>query len=171
MKNNRILLTLFLCGAMLCLLTGCVFGKVYEKPDAFFRADNFGITLTDGFFEREYEGYHVCYESAEAAVFVVREEYSVFEALGYDDISFEEYTDLVYEENNKSYPSTLRTVDGATVMTYEYTSDSRTYSYCSFICEGGGAFWIVSFMCEDDNYFVYEPYFYKWAESVKFYDE
>ena len=58
-----------------------------------FTSNGMTLTLTDEFRETTYEGYTVCYESKDVAVFVLKESFSLQAGLG--DMSIDDYAELV----------------------------------------------------------------------------
>ena len=141
--------------------------KIYEKSAKTFSVDGMSITLTSGFTEAEFEGYVVCYDSSEVAIFVIEEEFSLID--GASDWSIEDYADLVRQANLDQNP-VVSEDEGLITMKYNYyNADEKTsYSYYSVMFKGPSAFWLVQFACEQNSFEEYKPHFIEWAKSVKF---
>ncbi len=149
--------------------SSCAFSSPYELEEKVFEDEGLSITLSVGFEAREYEGYNAAFEASSCAVFTVREDYAVFEELGYENMTLEQFARLVCEENDKSYPTEMSESEGLTVLKYSYTDGKgEQYRFYTVITEGDGAFWEVIFMCKSRDYAEYEPYFAKWAGTIKF---
>lgn len=163
MKRAAALLLVLCC---LFSLMGCSAKKVYEADAKTFTNDGLQIELTESFRAKEdYEGYTVCYDSAEVAVFVLKEAFTLAE--GSESLSLEEYAGYVYEANASKNPDDVTTVDGLTCMEYTFDNNGSEYSYFCAMFKGSDAFWLVQFVCMDTIYEEYKPYFIEWAKTVK----
>lgn len=133
-----------------------------------FTSNGMTVTLTDAFQETNYEGYTVCYESKDVAVFVLKESFSIQE--GFGDLSLDDYAELVYAANASKNPSAVAKEDGLTVMEYSFLNqqENQTYSYYSAMFKGTDAFWLVQFACVEDKYEAKRDTFVEWAKTVEF---
>lgn len=141
-------------------------GKVYEADAKEFSSNGMTITLTEAFKESSYEGYTVCYDSSEVAVFVLKESFSL--QAGLSELSVKDYADLVYQANAAKSPEAVVQADGLTYMEYTFFNEAEnvTYKYFSTMHKGTDAFWLVQFATEEGNYDSYKPYLIEWAKSV-----
>ena len=133
-----------------------------------FSVDGMQITLTEDFSEEEFEGYTSCYGSPEVAVFVLEEEFTLMEGL--EDLTVEEYGQLVLDNNGFDSSITLTDVDGLTIFEYIYTNPETGddwYYLCS-LHKGPDAFWGVEFATLEENSDGYVESFLEWADSVTF---
>lgn len=144
-------------------LTAC--GTASPKE---FTSNGMTVTLTDAFKEASYEGYTVCYESKDVAVFVLKESFSIQE--GFGDLSVDDYAELVYTANASKNPNAVAKEDGLTVMEYSFLNEqeNKTYSYYSAMFKGTDAFWLVQFACVEENYEAKRDTFVEWAKTVEF---
>ena len=133
-----------------------------------FTSNGMTLTLTDEFRETTYEGYTVCYESKDVAVFVLKESFSLQAGLG--DMSIDDYAELVYKANASKSPSDISKEDGLISFEYSFLNEqeNQTYSYYSAMYKGTDAFWLVQFACKEDLYEAKRPTFIEWAKTVTF---
>jgi hypothetical protein len=151
---------------MLFSLTSCMKSGL-EGDEKIYTYDNMSITLTNGFREMAYAGFTVCYDSADVAVFCIKEPFTMAE--GIEDLTLEEYADLTLKANATQNP-TLHEFDGIPMMKYTYHNEETdvTYAYISAMYKSGDAFWAIQFACAADVYDENEATFIKWAKSVVF---
>lgn len=146
-------------------LTAC--GGVSAKE---FTSNGMTITLTSAFKEISVEGYTVCYDSKDVAVFVLKESFSVQE--GFGDLSVDDYAKLVHTANASKNPSAVTKEGDLTVMEYDFLNqqENQTYSYYSAMFKGPDAFWLIQFACKEDLYEDKKDTFIEWAKTAKFAD-
>ena len=136
-----------------------------SNPKEFSKA-GMTITLTDAFQEKELAAYAAYYESKTALVFVVKEDFSVFEQAGIPtDISLQEYAKIVAEANNSDW--NIKEKDGFTCFEFDENKNGKDYSYFAVVLRGNDAYWLIQFACETKNYSHFSEDFMKWAKSVK----
>ena len=133
-----------------------------------FTSNGMSITLTNAFKENTYEGYTVCYESKDAAVFVLKEAFSLQEDMS--EMSLDDYAKLVYSANASKSPSEISKEDGLTFIEYDFHSEeeNQTYSYFTTMFKGTDAFWIVQFISKKEAYDAKRQNFVDWAKTVEF---
>lgn len=138
-----------------------------SKPKVF-SSGGMSITLMDNFTEISEEGYEVCYDSKNVAVFVVKESFSEYE--GIDDITLEEYGNYAIELNELDSSVKLQQQDGLTF--FEYTAHNDEYDvencYSVFVYKSDDAFWMVQFATSAENIEKYHESFFTWAKSIEF---
>jgi len=133
-----------------------------------FTSNGMTITLTDGFKKTNYEGYTVCYDSKDVAVFVLKESFSLQEGLS--DMSVDDYAELVKSANASKKPSAISKKNGLTSMEYKFLNEeeNQTYRYYSAMFKGPDAFWLVQFACKEELYDAKKDTFIEWAKTVEF---
>ncbi len=148
---------------LMCSFVSCTNGAAKE-----FTSNGMSITLTDAFRENTYEGYTVCYDSKDVAVFVVKEPFSIQEGLS--DLSIDDYAEAVYEANASKSPSEISKENDLTSMEYNFLNEqeNQTYRYYAAMFKGSDAFWLVQFACKQDEYDAKRQTFIDWAKTVKF---
>ena len=136
--------------------------------DKVFSSNGMNITLTSAFKESRIDGYTVVYDSPEIAVFGLREAYA--DAAQLKDMTLSEYADIIYKNNSSKSPKPVSTVDGLTVIEYEFHNEklNKNYSYFTVMFKCDDCFWMVQFTCETKNYEANRPYFINWAKTVTF---
>jgi len=123
------------------------------------------ITLTDEFYEKQHDGYTAYYESPEAFVFILKEEFFLYERVGLStEISLQEFAKLVIAGNNLE--CTVQESDGLTYFVCEKTENGRALTYFVAIFRGVDAYWSVWFSCETSDYSSLKADFINWAKSV-----
>lgn len=156
-------LVLCLSAILLVSLFGCD-GISTEKT---FSKDGFEITLTGAFKETTMKGYFVCYDSKNAAVFVVKEDFTLFDNAA--DMTANGYAELVKTANASYKPSAITMSDGIPFFeyTFENTQENTTYHYYTTFFKGTDAFWMVQFASKDADYTEQKGNFDKWVKTVK----
>ena len=157
------ILALCLSAILLVSLFGCA-GSSAEKA---FSKDGFEITLTGAFKETTMEGYFVCYDSKNAAVFVVKEDFTLFDNAA--DMTANDYAKLVKTANASRNPSSIKTSGGIPSFeyTFENTQENTTYHYYTTFFKGNDAFWMVQFASKDSEYAEQKENFENWVKTVK----
>lgn len=124
------------------------------------------ITLTTDFTETTVSGYTVCYDSSHAAVFALKEDFSLLE--GSEDMTLNEYAELVQKANSSRSPSAISTKNGIPYFEYTFFNESEnvTYRYYTTVFKGSNAFWMVQFACADSTYEAQKDNFLTWAQSI-----
>ena len=160
---------LLFMGVLISLFAGCSFFAAKNGDAKEFSSDGLTLTLTDKFSKAEIEGYTVCYDSLDVAVYALKESFEVFENAGLDNVTLDDYKGYVLDANSKYSPKGDNSFDGLTVLRYEsYIEAEKTnFTYFVSLYKGTDAFWIVQFACKSSEYADYEQYFVKWAKSVR----
>ncbi len=154
--------------ALVFLFCACGTGKVYEAAAKDFSVEGMTITLTWRFSEENAEGYTACYDSKEAAVFLLKEDFSML--AGLEDYTLAEYAEAVRKSNEQRSPEQVTQKEGLLTFEYEFYDEAQsvTYHYLAVVYKATDAFWLVQFASPASLYEEYEPYFLTWAKSVTF---
>ena len=157
------LVSLILATVLLFALASC--GAAQPKD---FSSNGMTVTLTTAFKENTQAGYTVCYDSAKVAVFVLKESFSL--QPGAENLTLDEYAELVHQSNASKSPSAIVKQDGFHSMEYSFLNESenQTYSYYCAMFKASDAFWLVQFACKEGDYDSYQDTFVDWAKTVKF---
>lgn len=133
-----------------------------------FSSDGMQITLTNNFSKTSFEGYTVCYVSKDAAVFAIKENFTLTD--GVEDYTIEQYSDLVFKNNNVDSSVKLQTNDDLNYFEYERFNPetNNTYNYHAFLYKTSDAFWMIQFATPNEKLESYRPLFLEWAKKVKF---
>lgn len=155
-----ILLSILLCFA------SCDDGK--PKAQTFTHECGITITLNEAFREDNAGGYDVVYESSDATVFVLKEEFSEFD--GFGDYSATQYGELVRAANSNNKPTELANSNGIIYFEYGYfyREQKIEYKYLTAVFKGKDAFFSVQFAATADKYPLLKETFLTFAESVSF---
>lgn len=135
-----------------------------------FAAEGMEITLTDRFVTVPVDGVTAGYRSEDAAVYVLREDFSAFE--GFGDLSVAGYGTMVLENNGLTDQVTLREEDDSVSFEYLYTQEetgASFYYYCA-AHKASDAFWLVQFAAPAQKQPLYEGVFPQWANTIKLED-
>lgn len=158
---KRILLVLT---ALVLLVSLISCGEAQPKT---FTAEGMSVTLTDAFIKRSVDGSTVTYDSKDVAVFAIKESFSLFEG---DDVTLEEYADLVHQSNASKNPTAVVERDG--ILTMEYTflneSENETYKYLCTMFTGEDAYWVIQFATKENAYDRLFDTLMTYAKSVSF---
>ena len=154
MRKHLTLISLLL--AAILLLTGCKGGEelVPREPAPLdFSKGGMTITLTDAFTEKDYVSYTACYESRDIAVFVLKEEFSLFANTEYGpETTVEEYVDLVRRSNALGDNVLVTNAGNLCYLEYNKEANGKTLSYKVFGFKGADAFWLLQFAADAENY-------------------
>lgn len=134
-----------------------------------FSAEGMTITLTKEFRKTEDSGFALFCESKRAAVMAVKEDFTLME--GAEDLTVEEYAELVFHNNPAAAGAQLHTNDGdLNWFDYVYTNPDiqEDYYFRIFIYKTDDAFWLVQFATDEAMSEEMTPEFRAWAKSVSF---
>lgn len=177
-RGLLVLIAAVIVGAVIgYLIVGAVNGYLVapglfsgKKPEnKMFSSDGMTMTLTDEFAEINSENYTVAYGSEKAAVFALKEPFTL--ADGFENNTLEQYADLVIQANNLSSAET-KTVDGLTGFVYDVGNEETNdaYRFFSYVYKTDDAFWLVQFVTASQNVEAYTAQITKWAGLVTFSD-
>ncbi len=154
----------------ICFIVGMIIGVAFafidvETEPMVFTESNMEITLTDGFYEADYDSFDATYSSDEVLVMVVQEEFTLAE--GAEELTLKEYAEIVLESNDLGRLP-INEEDG--LLWYEYTYDDGgyTYYYYSYVYKSADSFWIVQFCVDETMKDEYKDTITQYAKSVKF---
>jgi len=173
-KGSKIGLIVLIAAVLVGAVAGYVAtSAILDEPNVenveaeTFSDNGMSITLTNEFEQIEVENYTNCYESADVAIFALKESFSL--ADGFENYTLKQYGELVLQSNNMP-SSKLKTKDGLTCFEFEYEhSDTNdTYNYFSFVYKSDDAFWLVQFATLEEDVDNYESKIIEWAKSVSF---
>lgn len=133
-----------------------------------FTSDGMTITLTEDFEEAVMDGFTAACKSPEAAMFALKEEFTLME--GAEDLTIEEYVDILFQNNPLTAESVLNTEDEIPWFEYSYMDpmEGQTFRYFVAVYKSEDAFWLVQFAAPEALAEEMTPKFHKWAESVSF---
>lgn len=157
--------------ALVLLLTGCAAGEAEPAAPA---AQNFSkagitLTLTEHFYEKTHVGYTTCYLSDDIAVFLLKEEYTLFENTDFSSAStLEEYAGLVWNANQFTGNVPLVTEDGLKYFEYDYSANGNSYTYRTYVFKAADAFWLVQFAALSEYYDTLTDTMHGYAATVRF---
>lgn len=155
------ILAFILLAVMIFTFSGC------KAKDAVFIHDNMSITLTDEFTEAQFEGYDVCFDSANVAVFVIKEEFTILP--GAENYTLEQYLDLVMVANKDKNPTSFTKGD---LVGFSYTNfiteENCDFTHSAYLYKSADAFWMIQFACKTAEIAKYEPFFEERAKTVTF---
>ena len=154
--------------AIMLRLSGCSSVVLEQEKTALFTSGGMEIVLPDTFREQSADGHTVCYGSPTVTVFALREAFSL--ADGVEEMTVDEYADLVRTANVDKSPSSITVEEGFPMMEYTYYVESHEedFVYLSVMYKAQDAFWTLQFVCSAEDYEEYRPQFIEWAKSVKF---
>ena len=136
------------------------------KPETF-SSGGMQITLTSEFEETDMAGFTVCYDSRTAAVFALKESFTLMP--GFGDYTLTEYGQLVLDANGFDSTVKLQTTDGLTWFDYVAEgNDGNDYYYFCVVYKSNDAFWLVQFTTPDGKAETMTDTFVQWAKSVTF---
>lgn len=160
-KISKIMIVLT---CLLCIgsLAGCNLGS--KKKD--FKCDDFVITLTDEFIQKDMMGTNLCLQTNTKVVAVTKNttfsSYTLSQFTSFLDSSFS--VDLTFTDSK-----TTNEVEFA-YTEYENTgADDVEYSYLTAVYKNEGTFWMIDFACKKQNTSEkMMTQFLEWAQTVRF---
>lgn len=158
---------LLFMGVVISLFAGCSFFTAKNGDAKEFSSDGLTLTLTDKFSKAEIEGYTVCYDSFDVAVFALKESFADYPQL--EGLTLDEYKEYVLEANASKAPKEDTSIKDLTVLRFEYyiADKKANYTYFVTLYQASDSFWLVQFACKSSEYADYEQYFVKWARSIR----
>lgn len=139
-------------------LTGCVKEKKFKKED-------FEITLTEEFEEKEQEKMTYFFKSDSVGVAILKEKFENLKIIELDENSpLEDYKNIVVR---KSKNSNVKKEKDFYYYSYISTINNVTYYYFTAMFKGKDAFWLVNFFTLKENAKKLEKEFLKYAKSVQ----
>lgn len=168
------LVALFLLATM--LLSFCACGSAAPKA---FSSNGMTITLTSAFKEVSQEGYTVCFDSKDVAVFALKEKFTgtnimVDGSSGNmkkdSELTLREYAKLVREANITKTPTPTTEVEGLTTFEFSFLNEelNQTYKYFCVMYKTSDAFWLIQFATLESKYEDNYASILEWAKSVNF---
>lgn len=146
------------------LVSGCS-DQVKDKN---FTGRGFSITLTEDFQEKEIATATNYYESMEAIVTALKEEFTLLEAIGIDkDSTMEEYAELIAYNNKKDFEFKKNENSDYLYFTYDSTVNGKDFYYYGVIKKGSDSFWLINLACQKEKEKEFQPKFEKWASTIK----
>ena len=157
---KKIFSLLFLIG-LVFLVAGC------EAKKETYSSNGFKITMHEGFTEKSLASATVYYESMEAILTALKEEFTILAAAGITENStVEDYLTAVSANNQETYE--IKTSGDIKYFTYEKAVNGKDFYYLAIGYKSNDAFWLVNFAAEKANQAKYEPLFLEWAKTVEF---
>ena len=149
------------------LFAFCACGGGAAEPKNFSK-ENMTITLTDAFKEISIDGYTVCYDSKDAWVFALREEFSLMQ--GFESWTLDQYAEAIRTNAAANSPTQISHDDGLTSFEYSFfnADEDLTYKYLVVLYKCEDAFWMFSFSSVERNFDAKRSAFTEFAKSVTF---
>lgn len=167
MKTKLFSILLTLC----LLLCGCAAEEEQPTPPAEidFAAAGMHLTLTEEFTEKQHVAYTALYESAELAVMVLKEEYTLFDNTDFSaQTSPEQYAELVWLSNQLEGEVPLQETDGITWFEYSRTTNGTDYTYRAYVFKSNEGFWLFQFAARSEAFPALTDTIHGYALSVYF---
>ncbi len=163
--KKLLLIILTLSAILSCVACGSGEDAVNEQKFTY-GENEFSITLTDAFIQKDYQSYTVCYEASDMVIFVLKEPFSLMDGL--DGYSTLQYAGLLREANSAHSPTAISTEDELISFEYGYFNkdENITYTYFTTAFKGSDAFWTVQFACKSENYETLKSEMIKYAKSI-----
>lgn len=136
-----------------------------------FTADGLSITLTKDYEEIPGTGFALCCEGPEAAMFALKEEFSIM--AGLENYSVEQYAETVLQNNPLAAGASLQTEGNLNWFEYSYqnSEEEEPYRFRIYVFKSDDAFWMVQFAAPESNAEENAQKFEKWASTVSFADD
>ena len=168
---KRKLLLLLLAAVLLC--SGCIPTAQTEEPlppqPVTFTKDELSVTLTDAFTEKSYVTYTAVYDSADIALFALKEEFRLFDSSVLSaESSPADYAALLWKSNGFTDELPLAEGDELTWFDYSRTVNGNDYTYRVYVYRSDEAFWMVQFAAFADQFDTLSPTIHGYAATVSF---
>ena len=141
-------------------------GYDYDTPQVF-TSNGLTLTLTREFKVEDSIAYTSGFTSKDAAVFALKEPFS--QAPGVEDLTLEEYVDLMREANGK-LDCEQKNYNGIPGFEYDFTNEEegKEYHFRIFAYKAEDAFWNVQFVTLKKQFPEFEEKINTWAASARF---
>jgi len=165
-------ITAMLVALILLMLTGCSVLDSAEEPTptpqpTSFSKSGMTVTLTDAFTEKDYVTYTAVYESADIAIFALKEEFRLFDSsVLSSESAVTEYARLLWKSNGFSNELNLSEQDGLTWFQYDRAVNGGDYTYRVYVYKGTDSFWMVQFTAYADRFADVETVIHEYAKTV-----
>lgn len=170
--NKKVItaIIIFVATAIIIAVIG-IFSKNLKEVEKKYETDALSFVSTEALLKKKLEGYDIYFENLTSDIIVLgkRETKEELKKLGYDNLTLEQYSKTIYE-NEEDTISKLKQSDDKKFyyFTYDYTEGVDDIFYVGAMFENNDEFWIINFACNLDKQDEYEKKFIKWASSVKF---
>ncbi len=171
-SRRKTIITLVL--VIICTALGSVFGRQLVRwifdgdrtAEKTFTANGLTITLTDGFKEESSVQVTTGFSSKDVYVVALREPFTLLP--GSEDMTVEEYAELVKTANNRT--ETVQKYGDLTGFDYDYEgTDGKSELHSRiFMFKEEEAFWTVQFITLRKDFEKYADRINTWAASVRF---
>ncbi len=161
MKRRIGIIVLLVC----CVLLGGCFNKTVKQKE--YSSHGFTIKMEDGMDEKDLATATAAFVNDKVVVTVLKEEFSILEAIDINkDSKIEDYAKAVVKNNKADYE--LKEKDGLYYFEYEKAVNGKDFYYLATLYKSDDAFWLVNFACEKSNKSNYQDSFMEWAKTVTF---
>lgn len=171
-RGGRKGLMILAAAVLLGLLVGLVFGigtaGKKNSPKTFTESD-FQITLTNRFFRlnAEQQNYQYAYASQQAEVVAYKEQFALFR--DFELPTLKEYARYAIQYSIPGEEPKVLQGDGYVFAEYGQTfDDGAAAHYLTAFYQSDDAFWIVDFLCDEEDYPKLQEQFHQWAATVEF---
>lgn len=155
---------------LVAVLAGCGSSNPFDAAAKTFSNEGMQITLTSDFSKQSADGYTMCYAADTAIVLTLHETSDQFAAAGIEDVTLDDYAELVTQANSKYNPVAGEDINGNPTLLYDFHNDEQDadYRYLTVMYQVDDGFWLVQFASAKDDFDTYEPSFVEAAKSVSF---
>ena len=165
-KNKTRAITICVISVIVGFAIGLTAVLIAKSAKETFTVNGMSITLPAEFHITYDENLTAIFFSDEAAVWVLQEEFALFE--GSESYPLPEYAKLVQQSVETT--SEIKTKDGLTYFEYDskdiYSDDD--FHHYVFVYKTGDSFWIFDFFATDITVRNYEKEIFKWAQTIEF---
>ena len=159
MKKFYSLIVPILCAI---LISSTAVGCFGEKAKTFSKS-GMSITLTDKFYEKEQIAYTAYYESSNAIVVCLKEDFGSISS----SYTLTQYANAVIENNNLSN-SQVTTHDNYVDFSFERSVSGKDFYYYARCFKTTDAFWLVQFGILSSQKDEMSSKIQSWADSITF---
>ena len=157
--------TKILAALMAVLMLAAVVGCAPAEPVAYDTGAGLVITMDAGMEEFEVEGMTKAYVDNKVLFTCVKETNDELAAVGFENISLEEYAELSQLAYGLETPYAAD-ANGNLVTTYNADVDGQSWFYYVTLREGTDGFWTITLACADSDKAVYADKFATWNASI-----
>jgi hypothetical protein len=137
----------------------------FDKPsDKTFSKEDYSITLTDEFVEKEIAEISASYVSSDVGVFVMREPIESFDGTEYEDATPEKYGELFIKANSLSAVVTNKD----SYVTTNYITSDNQFNVQVYFFKGTKAYYVLQLENDLGDTSKHEKDFSKYVKSFKY---
>ncbi len=136
------------------------------KREKMFDKGDFKIVLTEDYKEDIYKDINYYFMSNNSSVAVLKEDFELLKKVNLtSESTLEDYAKAVLRANNKE--AIIIAEENFSYFTYNKTINTVKFFYLAAVKKGNDGFWLINFMCLDEDKDKLKDEFLKYARTIE----